>query len=65
MSRFQQYQATYACMAAESSLGSFRTLEAHAATWQKAHQALPRWIYPEGRRYRRVSGPVITQESKS
>lgn len=65
MNRFQRFQATYACTCAESSIGAFRTLEAHAATWQKAHQALPRWIYPEGRRYRRVSGPVIKQESES
>ena len=53
-----KFQATYRCIATNASLGSFKTLEAHANTWHEAHKKLPRYIYPLGRRYRRISGPV-------
>jgi hypothetical protein len=58
-----RWQATYQAIGTDASIGDFRTLEAHALSWRQAAQHLPRWIYPEGRRYRRISGPT-TKEAK-
>lgn len=53
------WQATYSALAtACESIGSYRVMEAHAKHWHEANVKLPKYLYPAGRRYRRISGPT-------
>ena len=59
------FTAIYTAMKTDfASLGQFRTLEAHANTWREAAKALPRYIYPAGRKYRRISGPAVKETNQ-
>jgi hypothetical protein len=54
----KNYTAQYEC----TKCGAVKSVTAAAFDWRASHLKLPRWLYPDNHKMRRIHGPIVERK---